>query len=311
MATPKTIKRIREGFPGQRLVVVPKTVLRRAGGLPFVRSLFPTHIGRFDRAAGHFVERAGGCAEAVLLVCLQGEGFVRTPRRRFVLREGMAILLPPRESHTYGAHPERPWSLVWLHLTGSSVSGLTAVLNPSPAASGDPFYIESIDVVVEAFEETFRHVLGAYSDRDLIGLSTGAIRFVGLLRTLQRARPGVSRDSEDRVLKTIRFMREHLAAPLTLQDLARVGGWAPTHYAAVFRRQTQMPPLTFLTRLRLQRACELLKTTEATLADIGSRVGYPDPFYFSRVFARHQGLAPSAYRRLYTARPLAGPAGRL
>ena len=99
-----------------------------------------------------------------------------------------------------------------------------------------------------------------------------------------------------------RATRVRLAEPITLAGLAAVAGWAPAHFSTVFRRQTQTTPLIFLTRLRLQRACELLKGTDAPLAEIGAQVGFPDPFYFSRVFSRHQGLAPAAYRRLYASR---------
>lgn len=291
-----------EGFPGQRLVVLPPAILARARRLPFGRELLPSHIGRFDRAAGHHVDRPRGTPEHVLLVCLQGEGFIEVPRRRHVLTAGTAILLPPNRAHRYGADAARPWSLLWMHLVGPQAARLEEMLNPRPARAGERFHLSEMDRAVEAFEDTFRHVTGAYSDADLIGLATGATRFVGLLRTLRQAEPGTRREAETRVLRTVRHMRERLAEPVTLTELATVAGWAPAHFATVFRKQTQTTPLIFLTRLRLQRACELLKATDSPLAEIGAQVGFPDPFYFSRVFSRHQGLAPAAYRRLYAAR---------
>jgi AraC-like DNA-binding protein len=219
------------GFSGSRLAVLPPAALARARRMPFGGELFPAHLGRFDRAAGHFVDRPGGSPEHVLLVCFQGEGFVEARRRRHVLSEGMGILLPPGRAHRYGAAEARPWSLVWMHLVG---------------------------------------------------------------------RQAARREAGARVLRVVRHMREHLAEPLTVAELARVAGWAPAHFATVFRRETQATPLIYLTRLRLQRACELLKASDAPLAEIGARVGIADPFYFSRVFARHQGLSPAAYRRMFT-----------
>ena len=189
-----------------------------------------------------------------------------------------------------------------MHLVGAESSRLEELFSPPPAKAGARFHLSEMDRVVEAFEETFRHVTGAFSDTDIVGLATGAARFAGLLRTLRQAEPGTRREAETRVLRAVRHMRERLAQPITLAELATVAGWAPAHFATVFRRQTQAPPLIFLTRLRLQRACELLKTTDASLAEIGARVGFPDPFYFSRVFSRHQGLSPAAYRRLYAAK---------
>lgn len=295
-----------EGFPGQRLVVLPPALLVRARSLPFGRELMPAHLGRFDHAAGHYVDRPHGRPEYVLIVCLNGRGFVAGPAGRHMLDEGSAILLPPAKAHRYGADETRPWSVLWMHFSGTHARRLAELLHNSPTDVGQPFHLGELDRVVEAFEETYRHVNGGYADADLVGLATGAIRFVGLLRSLRRAGPGQPRETESRVLRAIRHMREHLTEPVSLGDLARVAGWAPAHFATVFRRQTQVTPLIFLTRLRLQRACELLKFTDLPVAETGARAGFPDPFYFSRVFSRHQGLSPAAYRRLYASSPPLG-----
>ncbi|MCU0794066.1 MAG: helix-turn-helix domain-containing protein [Opitutaceae bacterium] len=302
MVTQTLSGRRAEGFPGQRLTVLPPPILARARRLPFARELMPAHLGRFDLASGHYVDRPRGSREHILMICLQGCGYVETAQKKHMLDAGCAILLPPNRPHRYWADDDRPWSLLWVHFVGAQARHIHEVCHPLAPDETAPFHLGELDRVVEGFEEIYRHVGGGFGDSDLIGLSTGATRLVGLLRTLRRAQPGVRREAETRVLRAIRHMRENLAAPLTLGDLAGVAGWAPSHFATIFRRQTQVPPLLFLTRLRLHRACELLKAGDEPIASVGASVGFADAFYFSRVFSRHQGLSPAAYRRLYMSR---------
>jgi YesN/AraC family two-component response regulator len=50
--------------------------------------------------------------------------------------------------------------------------------------------------------------------------------------------------------------------------------------------------------LRIRYACRLLDTTTLTVREVGYRVGYEDPYYFSRMFRKLMGLSPRQYRKL-------------
>ncbi len=290
-------KRRPEGFAGQRLVVLPATMVAHGLSLPVCAGLLPTHIGRFDRVAGHYVDRPRGTPEYVLILCLSGKGAVTLRRKTHKVEAGDAFLLPPHEAHRYFADDAEPWSKVWVHFTGSQAQAYAQMLlekNRSPV-----FHLRQMEVLVEAFEDAYRHVLGGYTDADLFGLSTACARFLGLCRLHQQAKEGRHRDAAQRVVRTIQFMRAHLHRQVSLTELAAAGGWSHSHFSAMFKAQTNSAPLVFFTRLRLQRACELLKTTDDSVAQVAAVMGYEDPFYFSRLFSQHQGLSPKEYRLAY------------
>lgn len=69
-----------------------------------------------------------------------------------------------------------------------------------------------------------------------------------------------------------------------------------------FPKVTGCGVLEYLARLRFREAKRLLTTTALPIAEIGQRVGYPDPAYFSRTFTKHVGRSP----RLFRLDPLAG-----
>ena len=253
-----------------------------------------THTGRFDHVRGHYVSRPQGRPEHVLIICLAGEGRVRLEHASYHLRRGHGIVLPPRRAHSYAANMDNPWTIFWFHFVGRRAADYVAAVGAEPAHPR--FWVQDIDQVAEAFEECYRHVLGGYTDAELIGLSTAFARLLGLCRNLQRSPSLRRRQTEDRVLRTLRFMRGNLHRSLKLEEMAQQAGLSVPHFGAMFRKQLNCPPLEFHIRLRMQRACELLETTGHTAAEIADALGYGDPLYFSRIFRQKIGQPPSAYR---------------
>ncbi|MBA3845406.1 MAG: helix-turn-helix transcriptional regulator, partial [Planctomycetes bacterium] len=80
-------------------------------------------------------------------------------------------------------------------------------------------------------------------------------------------------------------------------EVARRLGVTPEHLARLVRRATGRTVKALLRERRLEHACRLLRASDLPVGVIGARVGYPDPYHFSRVFARHAGIPPTAYRR--------------
>ena len=82
---------------------------------------------------------------------------------------------------------------------------------------------------------------------------------------------------------------------VTLQELARHVHVSPFHLHRLFREETGLPPHEYLSRRRLQRACDLL-AAGASVTETAVAVGYSSPGYFATVFRRRFGITPSRYR---------------
>ncbi len=61
--------------------------------------------------------------------------------------------------------------------------------------------------------------------------------------------------------------------------------------------QTGCSPVHFIHQIRLQKACDLIRNTDLTIAEIAYETGFTSPAYFSRLFAKTYGLPPSEYRK--------------
>ncbi|WP_390258544.1 helix-turn-helix domain-containing protein [Halodurantibacterium flavum] len=93
------------------------------------------------------------------------------------------------------------------------------------------------------------------------------------------------------------LMRARLSEDISLDELAAEAQLSTFHFARMFKQSVGVPPRVYLTRLRLERACELLEMTDRPVTDIAYEVGYSSNQVLARVFLRHQQTTPSDYRR--------------
>jgi AraC family transcriptional regulator len=93
-------------------------------------------------------------------------------------------------------------------------------------------------------------------------------------------------------------MRERLAAPLTLKEMACLGFMSPFHFNRVFHLVTGVPPGLFQSGLRFEAAKKLLLTTEMHPEEICERLGFLSPSTFARQFKAKVGVTPEGLRRL-------------
>jgi transcriptional regulator GlxA family with amidase domain len=100
------------------------------------------------------------------------------------------------------------------------------------------------------------------------------------------------------------WLVKHLADPYDLQALARAAATSPRTLARHFAATHGMSPHQYLERLRVERACQLLQTTDIPVEETGRSSGLTSPSTFRRVFLKHTGHLPGEYRHRYRLRTL-------
>lgn len=104
--------------------------------------------------------------------------------------------------------------------------------------------------------------------------------------------------------RAIQAMHSNLDSDWSLETLAETAGLSRAAFAQRFKRLAGDTPAHYLARIRIQRAMDMLRTTEENLESIAERVGYRDPFVFSKAFKRLQGASPRDYRKSLRENPL-------
>lgn len=94
------------------------------------------------------------------------------------------------------------------------------------------------------------------------------------------------------------FMRSRLSEDISLDELAAEAKLSPYHFARMFKQSFGVPPRVYFTKLRIERACELLALTNLSITEIAFQIGYSSSQVLSRVFFKHQRISPSDYRQI-------------
>lgn len=290
----ETVRRIREGFPHQRLVRLPAAVTARCAVLPVVRALYVTDIGFYPAAPHHYVFRRGGSDQAILIYCLKGTGRLEIGGEMHEIQAGHLVLIPPHIPHMYQATGDAGWSIFWIHFSGEQTQSVLESL--SVTRTRPLLYVADRELMRNAFEEVYACLNYHGSDAGLLAMSSELLRLISKAKLHQGSLQPQRRSAEERVLATRGFMQEHLDMPLTLRQLADVSGQSIPYYCKLFKERTDQAPMTYFTQLKIRKACELLDQTEEEIQTIARQLGFEDPYYFSRIFKKVQGCSPSAYR---------------
>lgn len=97
--------------------------------------------------------------------------------------------------------------------------------------------------------------------------------------------------------RCVDFMYANISEDMTLESLAAEAQLSQFHFARMFKESLGVPPRVYLTRIRMEKACELLHKTNLPVTEIAFDVGYASNQAFARVFLREMNMTPTAYRR--------------
>jgi transcriptional regulator GlxA family with amidase domain len=103
-----------------------------------------------------------------------------------------------------------------------------------------------------------------------------------------------ARDPE--VGKALALLHRRPEQPWTVADLAREAGLSRSVLAERFRHYLGEPPMSYLTRWRLQLGAQMLKSSSRSVADVAAEVGYESEAAFNRAFKREYRVPPARYR---------------
>lgn len=110
-----------------------------------------------------------------------------------------------------------------------------------------------------------------------------------------------------RLNRVVEHIEANLDRSISLSEMADVAGLTRIYFAAQFRRTTGTSPHSFLLRRRVERAKDLLRSSNQPLADVALAVGFSTQAHFTTVFKRHAGDTPHRWRQSARIRPLDEP----
>ena len=228
-------------------------------------------------------ERVLGCW--ALVVVREGTGGLVTGADRVWHRYAApcVLWLFPGQLHAYRPDPPE-WEESWVLFDGTATATAAGLIGVSPAAPVTP--IADLRAVIGALDR-----LVAASQ---LPIGTADLSILAALYNLLAATRQPSRPSDAEVVAQLQTIA---LRPAPLARYAAELGLDQAELRALTRRATGRTPIQLVLEARVNEAKLLLAATTLSVADIGQRVGYDDPGYFSRLFDRMVGQPPSHFRK--------------
>lgn len=248
-------------------------------------------------ADGYYFELDRGRVlnEYQLLYNPEGEGIFNSASVKNVhLREGDMFLLFPGEWHTY--HPiGNGWKSYWIGFKGRNMDERVKAGFLSP--SKPVYHVGFSDNIVSLYKQAYEAALeeAAYSQQLMAGIVN---HLIGMMYSLERNIELKTRSQThvDMINRARLRIRESLESPLTIQQVAEELGVSYSNFRKLFKEHTGFSPAVYQQDLRLQRAKELLSTTDMSIKEIAYQLNFESPDYFSAKFKIKTGRRPSELR---------------
>jgi AraC family transcriptional regulator len=97
--------------------------------------------------------------------------------------------------------------------------------------------------------------------------------------------------------QVLAYIRSHLSEDLSIIDLAQVAGMSPYYFLRLFKKSMHLTPRQYIIQMRIDRAKELLRSRELSIADISLQCGFTNQSHFTNVFRQLTDTTPKAYQR--------------
>lgn len=290
--------RIKNGFPGERAIILPVAVLQEFRKDKLGSLLYITDIGFYPKAGYHFRMRESTESDQyILLYCVDGEGWVKVEGKIHKLSMGEVVILPKGKAHSYGSDKNNPWTIYWIHFVGSMAAYFAEGLEkPFLISAGQDSRIEDR---LALFEDIYTTLKNGYSKINLDYSVTVMFHFLGSMKFMSAFRISLSgrQSQRDVVEDAIHFMRENIQRQIKLEEIAQYTNYSVSHFSILFREKTGYSPLNYFNQLRIQAACHHLDFTDLKINQIAMMTGFDDQFYFSRLFSKTMGCSPVSYRK--------------
>ena len=243
--------------------------------------------GRMELEAPFMTYNPKGREDYYLIYVISGELRVFLGDTEHICGSGGYALFPPYYNYKYSSDGHT--SYLFVHFTGSFAKQLIeGELSLSlPYVGGAAV----ADEVVGRFEEIF----SAFSaDGELRDLRAGASLALLCEAILRAERTPAHRN---RLSRSISYINSYFADVISIGELAEMESLSVSRYNTLFRAETSVSPVRYITELRMKHACSLLLSTDLDVGSVGRSVGYEDKHFFSKMFKKYVGVSAVEYRR--------------
>ena len=208
---------------------------------------------------------------------------------------GHMVLFHPKEEQHYEYYGEDKPEVYWVHFTGSEVKGILRKydipLDEHVFFTGTP----------ATYTQLFKHMIEEFQTcrtgyEEMLEMNLRQL-FLLIQRTRLEKPPLVSTAVQQEIDFARQYFHEHYNEPINIEEYAQSRHTSISLFMRNFKKVYGISPKQYILNIRMNNAQNLLESTDYTVAEIAAIVGYDNALYFSRIYHKQKGQAPSDYRK--------------
>lgn len=262
------------------------------------RPLSVTLAGNYVRLSRHSMP-VRTIDEYVLLLCTEGEGWVRLGSMEAqAVRTGELLFLPENVAQSYGCVPGGYWSYLWIHIAGDGARYFYDRFR-SQMQKMNPRQIP-VKISAQAcmdFKAVVEALKGAASFTDLLRTEALAYQFLCDLIS-DSAFSDVSDSNEKLVQAAMKWLETTTQYHISLDELSALFGVSKYHLIRLFKRYEDITPMDYFQQVKMKKSCVLLADSALSVTVVSERLGYSSPYHFSKMFKLFFGISPRQFKKI-------------
>lgn len=229
----------------------------------------------------------------ILHYVFEGEGVLRIDDKELKVKSNSFFLLPPDVLVQYQADEKNPWQYAWIHFHGFKSTEIVKSIGMTRK--------ELVYVPIEENSQLKDAVINLimYKENEYACIGYMYILFDKMNRWTRHVekKAGTNLRTMNYMREAIQYINTKYCESIMVQQIADHCGVDRAYLSKIFKYATGNTLQEYLIQFRIKRAKQLLKDTDLSVKYVSYSVGYNDPFTFSKVFKKQEGVSPSVWRK--------------
>lgn len=229
----------------------------------------------------------------ILHYVFEGEGVLRIDDKELKVKSNSFFLLPPDVLVQYQADEKNPWQYAWIHFHGFKS---TEIVKSIGMTRKEPVYVP-IEENSQLKDAVINLIM--YKENEYACIGYMYILFDKMNRWTRHVekKAGTNLRTMNYMREAIQYINTKYCESIMVQQIADHCGVDRAYLSKIFKYATGNTLQEYLIQFRIKRAKQLLKDIDLSVKYISYSVGYNDPFTFSKVFKKQEGVSPSVWRK--------------
>ncbi len=212
-----------------------------------------------------------------------------------IVTAGHMVIYRPKEPQRYIYYGVDQTEVYWVHFTGGNVTNLLRSYGINNHMR--IIYTGTSFEYTRIFKQMIQELQRCQTDyRELLTLLLHQL-FISIHRQLNKEQKRKNEYLDKEMELAIQYFNDNYNTEINVEEYAVSRGMSVSWFIRNFKQYTDTTPMQYIVSLRITNAQILLETTDDTITEIGTIIGYDNPLYFSRIFHKQKGISPSEYRK--------------